>query len=92
MQEEKKCFQCDSRRPYNSVYNTISHRIENVITSFKPDHKKRWWQSENGKIIWFHIKKHMLYDVEAKLWALEMLLWKVQNKVMRWFAILGEQI
>ncbi|TSM04853.1 Laminin subunit beta-2 [Bagarius yarrelli] len=49
LQEEKKCFQCDSRRPYHSVYNTISHRIENVITSFKPDHKKRWWQSENGR-------------------------------------------
>uniref|UniRef100_A0AAR2IGK8 Laminin, beta 2 (laminin S) n=1 Tax=Pygocentrus nattereri TaxID=42514 RepID=A0AAR2IGK8_PYGNA len=49
LQEEKKCFQCDSRRPYDPKYNTISHRIENVITTFRPDRKKCWWQSENGK-------------------------------------------
>uniref|UniRef100_A0A665X2H1 Laminin subunit beta-2-like n=1 Tax=Echeneis naucrates TaxID=173247 RepID=A0A665X2H1_ECHNA len=49
LQEEKKCFECDSRRPYDPVYNTINHRIENVITTFKPHRKKSWWQSENGK-------------------------------------------
>uniref|UniRef100_A0AAX7TKC3 Laminin subunit beta-2 n=1 Tax=Astatotilapia calliptera TaxID=8154 RepID=A0AAX7TKC3_ASTCA len=49
LQDEKKCFDCDSRRPYNPLYNTISHRIENVITTFKPHRKKSWWQSENGK-------------------------------------------
>uniref|UniRef100_A0A8B9RKF8 Laminin subunit beta 2 n=1 Tax=Astyanax mexicanus TaxID=7994 RepID=A0A8B9RKF8_ASTMX len=49
LQEEKKCFQCDSRRPYDPQYNIISHRIENVITTFRPDRKKCWWQSENGK-------------------------------------------
>ncbi|XP_076839895.1 LOW QUALITY PROTEIN: laminin subunit beta-2 [Brachyhypopomus gauderio] len=49
LQEEKKCFHCDSRRSYDPVYNTISHRIENVITTFRPDRKKCWWQSENGK-------------------------------------------
>lgn len=48
-QDEKKCFDCDSRRPYNPLYNTISHRIENVITTFKPHRKKSWWQSENGE-------------------------------------------
>uniref|UniRef100_A0A8C2XM76 Laminin, beta 2 (laminin S) n=1 Tax=Cyclopterus lumpus TaxID=8103 RepID=A0A8C2XM76_CYCLU len=47
LQDEKKCFDCDSRRPYDPVYNTINHRIENVITTFKP--LKSWWQSENGK-------------------------------------------
>ncbi|KAM4571448.1 laminin subunit beta-2 [Fundulus diaphanus] len=49
LQDEKKCFECDSRRPYDPVYNTINHRIENVITAFKPHRKKSWWQSENGK-------------------------------------------
>uniref|UniRef100_A0A7N6BW38 Laminin, beta 2 (laminin S) n=1 Tax=Anabas testudineus TaxID=64144 RepID=A0A7N6BW38_ANATE len=49
LQDEKKCFECDSRRPYDPVYNTINHRIENVITTFKPHRKKSWWQSENGK-------------------------------------------
>uniref|UniRef100_A0AAQ4RGT9 Laminin, beta 2 (laminin S) n=1 Tax=Gasterosteus aculeatus aculeatus TaxID=481459 RepID=A0AAQ4RGT9_GASAC len=49
LQDEKKCFDCDSRRPYDPVYNTINHRVENVITTFKPHRKKSWWQSENGK-------------------------------------------
>lgn len=49
LQDEKKCFDCDSRRPYDPVYNTINHRIENVITTFKPHRKKSWWQSENGE-------------------------------------------
>ncbi|XP_031421826.1 laminin subunit beta-2 isoform X1 [Clupea harengus] len=49
LQEEKKCFQCDSRRPYDTLYNTISHRIDNLITIYKPHRKKSWWQSENGK-------------------------------------------
>eukprot|EP00066_Takifugu_rubripes_P001619 XP_003962939.2 PREDICTED: laminin subunit beta-2 [Takifugu rubripes] len=49
LQDEKKCFDCDSRRPYDPVYNTINHRIENVITTFKPHRKNSWWQSENGK-------------------------------------------
>uniref|UniRef100_H3CA10 Uncharacterized protein n=1 Tax=Tetraodon nigroviridis TaxID=99883 RepID=H3CA10_TETNG len=49
LQDEKKCFDCDSRRPYDPVYNTINHRIENVITTFKPHRKNSWWQSENGR-------------------------------------------
>ncbi|XP_055079201.1 laminin subunit beta-2 [Periophthalmus magnuspinnatus] len=61
LQDEKKCFFCDSRRPYDPVYNTINHRIENVITTFKPHRKRSWWQSENGKS-----DVHIQLDLEAE--------------------------
>ncbi|XP_055508928.1 laminin subunit beta-4 [Leucoraja erinacea] len=48
LQDDKKCFTCDSRLPFNPVSSTFSHRIENVITAFEPDRKKKWWQSKNG--------------------------------------------
>ncbi|KAK5866721.1 hypothetical protein PBY51_011274 [Eleginops maclovinus] len=48
LEEEQKCFLCDSRLPYNSYSNPDSHGVENVITTFDPDRKLRWWQSENG--------------------------------------------
>ena len=47
-QEEQKCFTCDSRQPYNLVTNPRSHQIENVITTFEPQRRMKWWQSENG--------------------------------------------
>uniref|UniRef100_A0AAY4CHY0 Laminin subunit beta 4 n=1 Tax=Denticeps clupeoides TaxID=299321 RepID=A0AAY4CHY0_9TELE len=48
LEDEQKCFTCDSRNPYNHITNPSSHQIENVITLFERDRKKRWWQSENG--------------------------------------------
>ncbi|KAG8577287.1 hypothetical protein GDO81_010128, partial [Engystomops pustulosus] len=48
LEDDQKCFICDSRSPYNQNYHTNSHKIENVISTFDPDWKKKWWQSENG--------------------------------------------
>uniref|UniRef100_A0A663EQT0 Laminin subunit beta 4 n=1 Tax=Aquila chrysaetos chrysaetos TaxID=223781 RepID=A0A663EQT0_AQUCH len=48
LEAEQKCFLCDSRYPYNPYTQHNSHMIENVITTFEPDRKKKWWQSENG--------------------------------------------
>uniref|UniRef100_A0A8C5J7J8 Laminin subunit beta 4 n=1 Tax=Junco hyemalis TaxID=40217 RepID=A0A8C5J7J8_JUNHY len=46
--EVEKCFLCDSRYPYNPYTQHNSHTVENVITAFEPERKKKWWQSENG--------------------------------------------
>ncbi|KAM9497011.1 laminin subunit beta-4 [Clarias gariepinus] len=48
LEEEQKCFTCNSRSPYNRYNNPNSHQIENIITTFEPERKMKWWQSENG--------------------------------------------
>ncbi|XP_062418892.1 laminin subunit beta-4 isoform X2 [Pungitius pungitius] len=48
LEGEQKCFTCDSRLPYDRYGNADSHRIENIITTFDPEGKTKWWQSENG--------------------------------------------
>uniref|UniRef100_A0A8B9LTS4 Laminin, beta 4 n=1 Tax=Astyanax mexicanus TaxID=7994 RepID=A0A8B9LTS4_ASTMX len=48
LEDEQKCFNCDSRSPYDRHNNHHSHRIENIITTFEPERKMKWWQSENG--------------------------------------------
>ncbi|XP_063786062.1 laminin subunit beta-4 [Pseudophryne corroboree] len=48
LEDDEKCFTCDSRYPYNPYSHPNSHEIENVITAFDPEWKKKWWQSENG--------------------------------------------
>ncbi len=50
-QNQRKCFICDSRSPYNLHHNPNSHHVENIITTFQPERKMSWWQSENGAFL-----------------------------------------
>ncbi|XP_069101491.1 laminin subunit beta-1-like [Argopecten irradians] len=60
LEEEEKCFSCDSRTPW-SLQNNQSHKIENVVSSFIRDRKTRWWQAENG-----HQNVFIQLDLEAE--------------------------
>ncbi|XP_033744359.1 laminin subunit beta-2-like [Pecten maximus] len=60
LEEEEKCFSCDSRTPW-SLQNNQSHKIENVVSSFIRDRKVRWWQAENG-----HQNVYIQLDLEAE--------------------------
>ncbi|XP_053552823.1 laminin subunit beta-4-like [Bombina bombina] len=48
LEDDQKCFACDSRYPYDDYTQPDSHLVENIITSFEPDWRRKWWQSENG--------------------------------------------
>lgn len=45
--EKNKCFVCDSSTPYG-LHARDSHRVENIVSTFKKDWRLRWWQAENG--------------------------------------------
>lgn len=40
LEDEKKCFVCDERRPYTS------HKIGNIISLYY--NRRNWWQAQNG--------------------------------------------
>ena len=50
LDDTTKCFRCDSRREYepNSPQTYRSHRIKNIVSTFRRDWKQRWWQADNG--------------------------------------------
>jgi len=47
LDDEKKCFLCDSRRQWSPDFSN-SHRVENIVSSFRGERKFKWWQAENG--------------------------------------------
>lgn len=50
LEDNKKCFVCDSRQKYNRLRFPHSHRVQNIVSSFKRrKHGGTWWQAENGK-------------------------------------------
>ncbi|XP_037130494.1 laminin subunit beta-2 [Syngnathus acus] len=51
LQESDKCFECNSRHPYDPNRHRNSHRIENVIYLMDSNGDNTWWQSANGEEI-----------------------------------------
>lgn len=49
LQDLEKCFECDSRQPYDPDHNRNSHRIENVIYLTDLKGNENFWKSVNGK-------------------------------------------
>ena len=50
LEKRAKCAYCDSREAWDERENPESHRIENIVSSFRGrKQRKRWWQAENGK-------------------------------------------
>ena len=48
--QNNKCFVCDSSRPYDAAANDRrSHHVQNIVSTFRPDWRERWWQAENGR-------------------------------------------
>lgn len=45
--QKNKCFICNSAVPFGPNARD-SHRIENIVSTFKKDWRLRWWQAENG--------------------------------------------
>lgn len=61
LEDEKKCFRCDSRRPYIPGLNENSHRVENVVSKLTPQRKRTWWQAENGGLFCLFLKLVCVY-------------------------------
>jgi len=52
--ENNKCFVCDSRRSYDPTsHDRASHHVQNIVSTFRPDWRERWWQASVVFIIIF---------------------------------------
>ena len=50
LEKPTKCAYCNSSEPWVEGLNEDSHRIENIVSSFRGRRRRnRWWQAVNGK-------------------------------------------
>lgn len=62
LEKPTKCAYCNSTEPWVEGVNEDSHRIENIVSSFRGRRRRnRWWQAENGKA-----KVHIQLKLEAE--------------------------